>query len=787
MLCGLAILYLLSTSVKRFSEVFTRIAVASGKYISRKVVTHTDAPEGILQHPAVSMEQGSNEPLTMVPCQRSAPQEQSSQPSMVPERAASSREHLMTFRSLVSVASKAQSHLNAATLSPCPKVEPASTKGPTDHASLEETTLQIDPEIIEEPTSGQPSTGAENDGPLQSVPLTIDTSIDIQHSTDADDQISHLDGEIVAKLVSCHISEEDKDSRALELESRTIGLLPEDKEDENSPQRTARSADDLAQKRFVSEVHSELQGRGTPTCDNPDTSAPIMRNRATTRNSKVQRVVRYRVAKLRFHPPKRSPVDRTLTNRRKSMEEWIGKSARGKALVNSAEAAGRMVGLDFGQQAEEEAGTGDLMVGLEFQGPVTEVLEGGDPMDVTGDDSAIDIDEVMIGSDVEAEMEVDEDTPDSDGDSGFVDADPMQLEEDGPQPAVNVASKPNLIPVGGLAQSGQQQAAPVTVSVTGNTAGAWAKWRQQQAAPVSVPVTGNAVASVLQGVAQNLISTNSAADLREARLGKRAEARVAPAQVAGPPPSSGGPMTRNGLITPPPSTTASTSSPEGAMAADVDTSDTTQPATTPSSTLPSSTSSTAPASPLSRDSATGDDPCNVPASGKAEPTASGDQSLKRGCEESDVEPEKPKADQRDEHAPANGPNVGKAEDDQKLQAPAASNASRARTASPPPPESSKRLQRQRPNDAESDQEIIPLNDIADQAPTGKSIRLRQLPAYGEKMLTLWIAAEEIQKEQLQAVFDSFDEAAFPEPDLDWPSDEDQPPTGKGNRKKRTKE
>ena len=701
----------------------------------------------------------------MVPCQRSAPQEQSSQPSMVPERAASSREHLVTFRSLVSVASKTQSHLNAATLSPCPKVEPASTKGPTDHASLEKTTPEIDPEIIEEPTSGQPSTGAENHGPLRSVPLTIDTSVDIQHSTDADDQISHLEGEIVTKLVSCHISEEDKDSRALELETRTIGLLPEDKEDEDSPQRTARSADDLAQKRFVS---------------------PIMRNRATTRNSKVQRVVRYRVAKLRSHPPKRSTVDRTLTNRRKSMEERVRKSAHGKALVNSAEAAGRMVGLNFGEQAEEEAGTGDLMVGLEFQGPVTEVLEGGEPMDVTGDDSAIDIDEVMIGSDVEAEMEVDEDTPDSDGDSGFVDADPMQLEEDDPQPAVNVASKPNPIPVGGLAQSGQQQAAPVTVSVTGNTAGVWAKWLQQQAAPVSVPVTGNAVASVPQGVAQNLISTNSAADLREARLGKRAEARVAPAQVAGPPPSSGGPVTKNGLITPPPSTTASTSSPEGAMAADVDTSDTTQPATTPSSTLPSSTSSTAPASPLPRDSATGDDPCNVPASGKAEPTASGDQSLKRGCEESDVEPEKPKADQRDEHAPANGPNVGKAEDDQKLQAPAASNASQARTASPPP-ESSKRLQRQRPNDAEADQEIVPLNDIADQAPTGKSIRLRQLPAYGEKMLTLWIAAEEIQKEQLQAVFDSFDEAAFPEPDLDWSSDEDQPPTGKGNGKGKTKE
>ena len=55
------------------------------------------------------------------------------------------------------------------------------------------------------------------------------------------------------------------------------------------------------------------------------------------------------------------------------------------------------------------------------------------------------------------------------------------------------------------------------------------------------------------------------------------------------------------------------------------------------------------------------------------------------------------------------------------------------------------------------------------------------------MLTLWIAAEEIQKEQLQAVFDSFDEAAFPDPDLDWSSDEDQPPAGKGKGKGKAKE
>ena len=720
MLCGLAILYLLCAFVRRFSETFTRFAVASGKYISRKVVTHTDALEGILQHPAVAVEQGSSEPLTMVPCQRSASQEQSSDPSKVPEGAASPREHLVTFRGLVSVASKAQSQLNAATLSPHPKVEPATTKGPTDHASLEDTTLQIDPETIEEPTNGQPSTGAENDGRLQSLPLNIDVSIDIQLSTDAHDQGSRLDDEMVAKLVSCHISDEDKDSRALELESRTIGSLPEDKEDEKSPQRNPES------------VALKLQGCGTPTCDNPDISAPIMRNRATTRKPRVQRVERYRVAKLRFQPPKRSPGDRSLTNRRKSMGKRPRKLANGKVLVDSGAMAGEcMVGLDFGEKAEEEAG--DLMVGLEFQGPATEVLEGGEPMDVIGDDSGVDIDEVMIGSDVEAEMEVDNETPDSDGDSGFVDCDPMQLDEDGPQLAANGASQPNPIPVGGLAQSSQQQAAPATVSVTGNAVDAFAQWRQQQTAPVSVPVTGNAVASVLQGlakqqgVAQNLISTNSAADLREARLGKRAETRVTPVQVAGPPPSSGGPVTKNGPIVPPPSTAPATSSPEGVTTAEGDTSDTTGPTTTPSSTLPSSTSSTAPASPAPRDTAT----ITEPASGKAEPTASGHQSRKRGCEESDGEPEKIKADQRDQHAPANGSEVGRSEDDQKLQAPAASKASQSGTA-PPPPDSSKRLQRQRPNDAEAEQEIIPLNDIADQAPTGKSISLRQFPAYIEE-------------------------------------------------------
>lgn len=46
-----------------------------------------------------------------------------------------------------------------------------------------------------------------------------------------------------------------------------------------------------------------------------------------------------------------------------------------------------------------------------------------------------------------------------------------------------------------------------------------------------------------------------------------------------------------------------------------------------------------------------------------------------------------------------------------------------------------------------------------------------------------IVAEDIEKQKLQAIFDSFNEAEFSEPDLDWSSEEDEPPEVRGRKGK----
>lgn len=103
------------------------------------------------------------------------------------------------------------------------------------------------------------------------------------------------------------------------------------------------------------------------------------------------------------------------------------------------------------------------------------------------------------------------------------------------------------------------------------------------------------------------------------------------------------------------------------------------------------------------------------------------------------------------NACAKGAEAGKAEDSQKPEASATCSSSRSET---PPAESSKRVRQQRPGNGESDAEIIPLNDLADKGPT----------------------ADEIEQQKLEATFDMFDDTEFPEPDLNWPSSEDEPPT-----------
>lgn len=387
-----------------------------------------------------------------------------------------------------------------------------------------------------------------------------------------------------------------------------------------------------------------------------DSAVSFMGSETTAPKSKVLRAVRERVARLRLRREKKSRVARAPIR-------------RGKDKKERAERAERLV--------EEGPEAGDLMVGLELTNGDTESVEGGDPMDLRPDDSAIDVDEVMIGSDVDGEMEIDGETPDSDRDSSIVDGKPPQLapgriNKVGP---IKERSKCDYNKVLDGTFRCEKAGTPLRetpkFAVSGPVIPS-AQLSQQQTVPIPAPEIGNTDASLLQGVAQNLISTNSAADLMEARLGKRSETTVAPS-ASNPSP----------IQSPP------TSLPNGAMAEREDSSDTTQPTTTPASSLPSSTTSSVPASPLVKD------------------TASTTRGSPKKC--------------------GDGASAGEAKDDQKKrQGPGVSNDD---ASEPYSEKASKRVQQRRGNTAGADAEIIPLNELPDPAPTGRSWIHLQYPFF----------------------------------------------------------
>ncbi len=629
-----------------FLSPVNKSAAASGKYISKEVSAHTDASEGIRP--------------------RSAPQVEPSGYSEAPkqDRMVLGPRYLTGMSSPSPVSTRLVRCSNTWNPLSCPtasshgipfRVLPLQAGPDTSDETVDgcvsledDDSLQIEPEIINGSTSGQTPAKATNDKAVQT---------------------------------------ERNSGGAFELESRTIGSLTdswgvEEEEDDESPRVPPRVGAGLVLRRLVKpEVVSEvggwlsrlsIAGQGCP--------AP---------KSTVQRVARDRVAKLRFQRSKRCQVDGVPAKRRGVTKRVAGKPRRSEKKEARADSA---------------AETGEKMVGLEF-----ETIEA-----------------TMIGSDVDGEMD---ETPDSDGDGSSGHDDPMQLEEDGPADSMQLeedgpqagssaskGKKPQYDRVKvpfetlrgryerGIAGLGFRQSSENEVSsrkIVSSSAGAPAQLSSQQhAVPVSTPVTRPAANGAPQAVAQDLVSTNSAADLREARRGKRAETREAPDQVAGPSPST---------------------------TADGNTSDTTPPTTTPASTLPSSAASTAPASPS---------PTTTNASAPER------QDRKRGCEESAAELEK---DPRDQRALGSGPakvsatrRVLLAKDGKRnlrkgakagtaVEASGSSRESEPET-TPAPESSSKRVQRERPRDAEADQEVVPLNEVADKTLTGKFILRKRTPS-----------------------------------------------------------
>lgn len=547
------------------SNAFAKPTVACGKYISKEITASTDASEGIPQHPAVVVERGSKEPLPCIRHPRFIQEWLSSGSIKAPERASS-------------VLGKVESQLYAVQPEGCSRIESAITEEPIDHCAwFDEIPGDIDFEAKEAPTDGQPSIEVDNDAPLQTTILAIESS---------DDGLSS-------------------------------------------------AIDDSA----ICLVGSE-------------TTAP---------KSNASRVVRERLARLRCRREQKSRIARAPIRCGKDKE----RAERALMLV------------DEGTEA------GDLMVGLEFTEGDTEGVQGGEPMDSRPDDSAIDVDEVMIGSDVDGEMEIEGETLDLDKmeiDEDTPDLDKMEIEGETPDLVIGMPPQPvaaKITKVDSIENKAKcDQNKVVGSGVSRDQAGiplrempkfaiscpvvAPPQPSQQQVAPIPAPATGHTDANLLQGVAQHLISTNSAADLKEARLGKRSETSVAPS-----------------ASNPAPIQTPTSSLPNGAMAENEDSSDATQPTTTPASSLPSSTTSP------------------IPASLSVKDTAS--SSKKSG----------------------DGAGAGEAKDDRKKrEGPGASNDDDA--SEPSPEKASKRVQQRRGNAAGADAEIIPLNELPDRAPTGKS-------------------------------------------------------------------
>ena len=453
--------------------------------------------------------------------------------------------------------------------------------------------------------------------------------------------------------------------------------------------------------------------------------------------------------------------------------------------AGSAVKAGRMLSLEVQAQVTE----GDEVVKVDhvMQGFGVEE-EAGDGDEELADAGAAETqqadnnDEVMIGSDVEAAMEVDDETAESSGDSGIIDEDSMKLEADGPRFEANEAGNPESTEIEPRCDRGKvnkeklqdrigREKAEIVLrqaSINGvntgemvlGSAGTSAQSSEQHLTPASTSETKDADSSILQGIAQHLVSTNSAADLREARLGKRPESRTVPAEVLGQSPSSRLPLTDDGKapfptqsMSPPTSSPPTTVSQERLPKGDGDTSDTTLSTPTPASTSPSSVS------PLPRNPAlTTRSP--KPASVRNEASAPEKPRRKRGCDSADDEDphgeaKKTKPDQENRCPPSSAPpplpparkvlqtkyTTRKPRGNgthNSLNSPASGPSTASQPMPIHPPESSKRVQQQRPGSAKADDEIVPLNDIPDKTLTDKEI----LAQYVDAAMAFWESDDE---------------------------------------------
>lgn len=814
-----------------------------GKYIYKDATGYADALEGTRHCAALAVEQGSNETLALVPCQPSAPQWRPVTLQIEPK---TSEEHPHGHNS----------------------------NGAERDSSLP---LQVATRIVNTSTDGHTSVEAKDDVLVQLELQTAVAPIDSQPCSDTHgDKSPQVVRQINAGRSRFAISDEQKNSRSFQPETRSIGLLTDsqsvndDEDDEDEFEVPGPEEDDdvvfgytvetqdvtklripLSRLSIVDEINPETQDvtelrdllsrlsiafhSGRTVSKKEWASARKETLRSPRYHSPKHTPKAQRLAMCPINRPERSHIDkirvvRLMTEKRTRKLQSL--ATQRAAADSGVDIGGGMDGvrvegqghsddrpllggnsMEYLGSQQKRAGSAveaGGMLSLEVQAQVTEgdeavkvdhVTQGSGVEDEAGDgdeeladagaaetEQADNNDEVMIGSDVEAAMEVDDETAKSSGDSGVIDEDSMKLEADGPRFEANEAGNPESMEIEPRCDRGKfnkeklqdrigreraefalRQASINWVSsreMVLASADTSAQSSQQHPTPVSTLETEDADSSILQGIAQHLVSTNSAADLREARLGKRPESRTVPAEVSGPSPSSRLPLTDDGKVpfptqsmSPPRSSPPTTVSQERLPKGDGDTSDTTLSTPTPASTSPSSVSPTPPASPLPRNPAsTTRSP--KPASVRPEASAPEKPRHKRGCDSADDEDphgeaKKTKPDQENRCPPSPAPPPLPPARKVLQTKPATrkprgngthnslnSPASGPSTASQPmpihPPESSKRVQQQRPGSAKADDEIVPLNDIPDKTLTDKEI----LAQYADAAMAFWESDDE---------------------------------------------
>lgn len=459
-----------------------------------------------------------------------------------------------------------------------------------------ETVEQVEPDTIEGPS--EPEYSLEKNNALQIDPETNEALIDGLASTGAEDN----------------------------------GSLPPIPQTSNIYNFTSGTHD------IGSAVNSRNNKRTDITVI--ESAAPLItRIRATAQKSKAPRRVKPSPFKHRCQCLKERRAEKVLIRHSKMVNaKGIQDRAYQQAVADCiVEAQGRMIGVEMDERAQAGQSTvtaisqpamvdsavavDDHMDGVEVQGPVVDGAREVEMTDAPPDDV---VDELMIGSDIDGEMEVDSDEESVVNDGGPMDVDVdvdvsndrQNLKASHANPVTNAGQSAPMI-IASLSSSmdidPQSTVGKVnkerlqdkirrekvelalrnafsSKEVASGSSSASAQWSQQHAAPATMSQTGIAAISMPAKIPQSMPSTNSASELKEVRQGKRADARVVPAPVTSQPISIPAP-----IIAPSPATKDKEAVPNKE---DGYTSDTTSSTNTPTSTLPSSTSTTAPSSPL---------------------------------------------------------------------------------------------------------------------------------------------------------------------------------------------